>query len=43
VILERKDIYGAEALKIWWDTITTPSQTSDTYMNPCFYVSYLVL
>jgi len=41
--LRPKAYFGAEALQIWWPTIITHSQSSNSCMNPSFYVSYLLL
>jgi len=42
-ILRPKAYFGAEALQIWWSAIITHSLSSNSCMNPSFYVSYLLL
>jgi len=42
-ILRPTAYFGAEALQIWWSTIITHSLSSNSCMNPSFYVSYLLL
>ena len=42
-ILRPKAYFGAKALQIWWATITSHSQSSNTCMNSCFYVSLIAV